>query len=268
MNNTISCAAEPIYSYALGIFLCIGGTISYIPQVYNIIKEKNHKGISEMTLFLLSSGAAALAANSFILNWYRFQCFSMCKSWWLCVANLLSLIQILIGFIMCLPLYLVFMRYKIASSNKRVIYDLRYLLLHLSFVLIMIIVGLAEKIEARNSKDFFMVTAWILGGLVSPVLSSIIWLPQLVKLARSKDPGSLSMLMLVIQTPGNLVIIAFQILYQQSVSTWITYCFIFLEQAAILVLLILYKYRAYKEQKLLESVGILEISSESESVVF
>lgn len=235
-----SCTAEPIYSYVLGIFLCIGGSISYIPQYLSLIKSKQHKGISELSLFILCTGSAALAANSFILNWYKFECYDNCN-FWLCTANLLSLFQIIIGFIMCLPLYLIFIRLKIRSSSKRIIYDLKYVLVHVIFVLVIVIVGLVEKLKNENSQNFFRISAWILGGVISPICNLIVWLPQIVKLFQTKDPGSLSLAMMVIQTPGNLVIIIFQILYHQSITTWITYCVTFVEQLIILIMLIYFK---------------------------
>ena len=170
--NYNTCTVEPVYSYVLGILLCVGGMISYFPQYYSLIKTKQHKGISELSLFILNIGSACLAANSFILNWYKFECYHHC-SFWICGANLLSMFQIMVGWIMVFPLYLIFIRYKIKNSDKRIIYDIIYIFIYIFFILVMIIVGLSEKFKTNNI-SFFKITAWILGGVISPICLSLI----------------------------------------------------------------------------------------------
>ena len=71
-----SCNYQPIYNYILGVVLCIGGIISYAPQYYAIIKTKQSKGISELSLLLLNIGSFCLTTNSFILNWWKFKCYN------------------------------------------------------------------------------------------------------------------------------------------------------------------------------------------------
>lgn len=237
-----TCTVEPVYSYVLGILLCIGGMISYFPQYYSLIKSKQHKGISELSLFILNIGSACLAANAFILNWAKFDCYNQC-SFWICSANLLSLFQIMVGWIMVFPLYLIFLRYKIRNSERRIIYDIIYIFIYILFILTMVIVGLSEKIKSPNSTNFFVVSAWILGGVISPICSCIVWIPQIIKLLQTRTQGNLSLAMFVMQTPGNAIIIVFQILYHQSVTTWATYAVCLIEQATIVGILLYFKWR-------------------------
>jgi uncharacterized protein with PQ loop repeat len=48
-----------------------------------------------------------------------------------------------------------------------------------------------------------------LGG-VSSITSILMWLPQIVYTIRNRDGGSLSLVMLCIQMPGNLAAVYFQ----------------------------------------------------------
>ena len=93
------CITLPVTSYVLGILLCIAGVISYFPQYYSLIKSKQSAGVSESSLLLLNISSACLSINAIILNWYKWECYKKC-SFWICTANLLSLWQILMGWIM------------------------------------------------------------------------------------------------------------------------------------------------------------------------
>lgn len=235
------CKEQPIYTYVLGVILCIGGMISYIPQYYSLIKTKQHKGISEMSLLFLNFGAVCLAANSFILNWWKFTCYTQC-SFWLCSANLLSMFQIMVGWIIVLPLYLIFVRYKMRNSDRKALYDVMYFGIYIIFTLVMVIVGISEKTLNPNSNGFFQISAKVL-GIISAVFSCVVWIPQIVKLIKTKHQGTLSLVMFIMQTPGNAIIIMFQILYDQDWTTWFAYAVTLVEQLIIVIILIVLKCR-------------------------
>ena len=241
------CYVQPIYTYVLGIILGCSGIISYLPQYYNLVKAKHHKGISELSLFLLNLSCVTLAANALILNWWKFKCYqiplSLGCNFWVCSGNLLSVFQIMVSWAMVLPLYFIFIRYKIRHSDRKIIYDISYISIYVIFILVMIIVGMSEKLLVTNNVNFFYIMAWIMGGLLSPVFSSVVWIPQIVKLIMDKDSGGLSLPMFLMQTPGNGVIIAFQIMYGQNWTTWISYVVTLVEQLIIVIILIFYKYK-------------------------
>ena len=109
--NDNTCISEPVFNIVLGSLLCVGGMISYIPQYYSLIKAKQPKGISEMSLVTLCIGSAFLTANAFILNWWKFNCYDNC-SFWLCTSKLLSLFQICVGWIMVI--------YSMDTTNNKV----------------------------------------------------------------------------------------------------------------------------------------------------
>lgn len=255
INNSTnwSCQAEEPYKYVLGILLALGAVVSYIPQIYSLIKSKKHKGISEFSLWILVLGCYSLVYNVLVLNWWKFQCYKSC-SFWICTADLMPVIQITMGFLMAFPLYLTFMRYKIKNSNRKIIHDLGYILIFIVFVLTTFIVSLSEKYIVTNNIGFFHVSAWIAGAIVSPICSCLVWIPQIIHLIRYKDQGSLSLVMFIIQTPGNGVIIVFQLLYHQDWTTWVSYVVTLVEQTIIIIILLILKYNKHKQNKLLDNI--------------
>ena len=254
MFDAVNCTAEPLYSYILGICLCVAGVCSYLPQYYSLIKSGATTGISEMSLLILNIGSATLAANSLILNFPKFDCYENCSAL-LCTGNLLSVIQIFIGWLAVLPLYLIFVRFKIQTSKKRVLSDIRFVLTYMVFIIIMLVFGLVEKMFVNNSTIFFKVAAITL-GVLSAICSCIVWIPQIVKLLQTQEAGSVSLLMFGLQTPGNIMIIILQILYRQNWSTWITYVVLLIEQATIVVILCVFKYREMKNQRLIIATNV------------
>ena len=236
-----------------GIAICLGGIIGYLPQFYNIIKYDSVHGISEVTLVLANIGLMCLTMNSLIYSWsYFFNDFS----------NLLPFISIALSWFMILIYYIIFITYKIQNKHKslsshtsssgtssssdktqkRLLYGLHYAITYLIFTIFVLALSLGEKIQ--GNMKFFIVFADIL-GYTSAILNSLVYLPQIYTLWKNKSSGNLSLLMYVIQTPGNVIIIVFQaFLYSAPISTWITYVIVLLEQSIILFLMIYYTYCA------------------------
>jgi uncharacterized protein with PQ loop repeat len=124
-----------------------------------------------------------------------------------------------------------------------------YGLIYGLFIFIMVIVGVTEENLSSDSRMFFNVSAQIL-GVLSAIASAFVWIPQIYHLLKTKEQGSLSLLMFILQTPGNIMIIIAQLLYRQSWTTWITYVVIFIEQVIIVVILLILKYKQRNTQQL------------------
>ena len=284
-----TCDSEKTITYILGIFLCIGGAVSYLPQYIALIKSKQAKGISELSLLILNIGALCLACNSLILNWWQFECYKFC-GFLLCTGNLLAFYQIFIGWIIVFPLYLIFVYFQYKFNNnynysttelspgvseslelleppnseknlqsqsqsqsrsyKTCFYELSYVITYVIFLIVIILLLTIEKFTYNNVNVLYIV-AYIL-GICSMVCSGIVWIPQIIKLIRYKDEEGLSLTMFLIQTPGSAIIIVFQaILNHQDVTTWISYVFNFTEQLIIVIILIVLMIRKYKQQQTL-----------------
>lgn len=131
----------------------------------------------------------------------------------------------------------------------------------------MVIVGLSEKLSNSDSTSFFKISAWLLGGVISPICSCIVWLPQIIKLIRTRKQGNLSLAMFIMQTPGNAIIIVFQIMYRQSFTTWGTYVVSLIEQGIIVVILTIYKWRDQHQNEMTD-IETGDSESEQEDSLF
>jgi uncharacterized protein with PQ loop repeat len=249
----MSCVVDPVIDYILGIVLCVAGMISYLPQYHSLITSTTEESreISEKSFFILNVGNACLAANSIILNWYKWDCYSHCNRW-LCTAKLLPVLQIVVGWIMVLPLYIIFIRLKVKNNRHRgrhCAFDLAYILTYALVVILILGISLGEKLNSndpaglRDVRGFFTVFSQIL-GVMSALCSCFVWIPQIIKLIKKKKQGSLSLLMFLIQAPGNLVIIFFQaVMFHQNWSTWFAYVITFVEQLIVVILLLYFKWK-------------------------
>jgi len=126
------------------------------------------------------------------------------------------------------------------NSDRKALYDVIYIGIYIIFILVMVIVGVGEKEMNPDSNGFFQISAKGL-GVLSALFSCVVWIPQIVKLIKTKHQGTLSLLMFLMQTPGNAIIIMFQILYKQDWTTWFAYVVTLVEQLIIVIILIILK---------------------------
>lgn len=111
-----------------------------------------------------------------------------------------------------------------------------YVILGICVALLAVIEDL--KYDHTESKNFFIVFAYVL-GIFSAILSSLMWIPQILSLISTKNGTGLSVWMFLVQAPGSLVVVLFQaILYKQSVTTWLAYLINSIEQFVVAGLLI------------------------------
>lgn len=250
-----------------GLGISLGSLVSYLPQFYNIVKYGNVDGISEPSLILMNLGMMCLCMNSLIFSWSYFFCmedishdiysnFSSSSLYYRnlqeesvrnldageCLGNLLPFISIALAWSMVLVYYILFIIYKFKKREKRILSGLHYMFTYVIFLILVIGLALGEKLY--HNEQFFITYANVL-GIASAVLNGLVYLPQIYLLFRLKNSGNVSLLMYIIQTPGNIVIILLHaFLYHSSISTWITYLVVFIEQFIILLLMLYYKYRS------------------------
>lgn len=242
LNET--CSAETLVNQIVGISLGVGGLLSYIPQYWSIFRRGSHKGLSQLTLYTLNLSGAFLVMNALILNWPSFQCYWACPAW-SCTTHLLPVYQIVINWLVVMPLYALFLYYKVRLSEASCLSNSAYLLTYMIVVLVAVSVAFAAKLKHRE--QVLEIMAHILGAL-STILCCVMWLPQIVKLLQTQEAGSLSLAMFLIQTPGSFVIVIFQaVLFRQAVSTWISYAVVGFSQLFITGLLLWYKWRDYRQ---------------------
>jgi uncharacterized protein with PQ loop repeat len=228
----------------VGVLLLFGNILSYLTQVIAIVKKKHVKGISEFSIILLNIGSFCLSLNSVIFNWSKWECFedNGCNFWY-CNAIMLPFYQILMAYLNCSVYYITFIKYKLRNSSdnswKGIVKVLLYMTMYILFVVVVVTISLFEKVYNAGPQQvkFFYVLAEVM-GYVSAVCSAVVWIPQIIELIRIGQRGSVSPLMFILQTPGNVIIIVFQaVFFKQPVSTWISYVITCVEQAIILVII-------------------------------
>ena len=92
-----------IVGIVLGFGLSVGSILTYVPQLYKIIKNKSVQGISEPSLVLMNIGMMCLNMNLVIRSWNYF----FCQSFQF-FSNLLPLINVTISWLMTFIYYIIF----------------------------------------------------------------------------------------------------------------------------------------------------------------
>jgi len=108
-----TCWDEPgLLTLLLGIFLIVGGLVSFIPQYHAIVSRKSSRGLSFVTLGLGLSSSAFSACNVGMLNWWRIQCcWQQPRGTLECAGNNLAFAQLFTGFLWNLIQFILFIHF-------------------------------------------------------------------------------------------------------------------------------------------------------------
>ena len=106
-------------------------------------------------------------------------------------------------------------------------------------------------------------------GIVATCASVLVWAPQIIKTYQVKGPGALSVVMLCLQLPGNLLTVYFQaILHGNSFTTWTPFLVAALQQMILIVMCFFYKIRQIRRTEnveLDEDKALIEESEDEEN---
>jgi len=95
-------------------------------------------------------------------------------------------------------------------------------------------------------------------GISASILVIIHWSPQIWTTFNLKSPGTLSILMLVLQMPGSLVVVFFQaVLNKADWTTWTPYLLTAVQQLILLILCLVY-YLRERNQKTEQDKALLD----------
>ena len=230
------CINLPIYEYIIGIIICIGSIISYIPQYYTLIKTKSSVGLSEFSIILSNMSFFLLSYDSIISNFYRLQCFKTCHMLF-CMGYMMSFIQLLLGWILVSILYILYLKYKIRESRTSTIYNFIYVIIYGICILIITIISLISLYHMNDYIKMFNILTKIV-GIFAGICTFLLWVPQIYLLIRKREIGSLNIYMFLIQIPGNIITIMFQILYKSNWTIWLSYIISVIEQFTVVFLII------------------------------
>ncbi|KAK6466024.1 mannosyltransferase [Scheffersomyces coipomensis] len=227
------------------IFITIGIIVSYLPQYHRIYQKKTSEGLSTNFLLLGSCSAIFTLTNIILVSsTARYCCFSGALSRFNCINSQLNLIQIGIQ-CTCAILILIFVllitRHSLKQDKEefqRIIVVSKFVTLHGILSLIQIVIGLSS-----NKNILYSIAS--VNGLLSTLLTVVKYVPQIHTTYVLKHPGTLSIGMMCIQTPGGFIFTATLFFTKGSHwSSWVSYLVAALMQGALLTLCIYYEYFA------------------------
>lgn len=252
---------------AFSIAITFGIIVSYLPQYRRIYLKRSSEGLSTQFLFLGSSSSIFTFTNIILISTKaRNCCYSGELSGFNCLNSLLNLIQIGIQCtcaVMILVLVLILTKDSLKQDKHeytRIVTVGKLVSVHAMLSLVQIIVGL------YGGKKVLYTIANI-NGLASTLLTIIKYVPQIWTTYNLKHPGTLSIGMMCIQTPGGFVFTATLYFTKGSHwSSWVSYLVAALLQGLLLSLCIYYEYwqNSGVSAEIMERQAIERIVAENE----
>ncbi|KAJ4990367.1 ATP synthase F0 [Stagonosporopsis vannaccii] len=269
-------AHPDIANFSVSVFIVVGILVSYLPQHYKIISRRSSRGLSPLFVLLGTVSGTASIANILTLPESTAD-MACCKEIgrFPCAAALLGIAQIGVQwtcFFFIMMLFLIFFpRAPIpgidqdaedTDASKMPTWKEAVLVLAVSLAFfIFAFIGSVVFVYALPAH----VRAWAnFLGLLATGLAAIQYIPQIITTWRLQEPGSLSVLMMCIQTPGSFVFAAslYARLGKGGWSAWGLFIFTGCLQGCLLAMSLAFLWRDRKEQKRLEQEATANGNSE------
>ncbi|KAG6330156.1 hypothetical protein ID866_8934 [Astraeus odoratus] len=260
---------------ALTAFLVYGLFISYVPQHLRIIRAGTSIGLSPWFLLLGSTSSAAAMLNMITMQWPILRC---CKevSFGKCIEISAGVLQvstqwllftiIMVLFILYYPANLKYVELEINTHDLRPIQRVRSSLksdewrlsvivswavaVHLAFIVfttffLLFTTPLSADPTAPRPRQVELWAAFL--GVSSGVLAAIQYAPQLQRTYALKLVGALSIPMMIIQSPGGIVMaVSIAIRPGTNWTSWIMYIVSAVMQTCLLLMCFAWKMRQRK----------------------
>ncbi|KIJ62104.1 hypothetical protein HYDPIDRAFT_189188 [Hydnomerulius pinastri MD-312] len=257
---------------ALTGFLIYGLIVSYVPQHLRIIRAGTSVGFSPWFLLLGSTSSAAGMLNMITLQWPVIRC---CRevSFGKCIEITAGVFQvgvqwlfftiILVLYMMYYPPNLKYIQLEVDTHDSRPVQHIRTKLKSSEWRLSIIVSwAVAGHLALLIFTTFLLllttppspdpsvphprqITLWATFlGVSSGVLAAIQYAPQLMRTYRLKLVGALSIPMMIIQSPGG-VVMAVSIAMRPGTdwTSWIMYAVSAVMQASLLLMCIIWRMR-------------------------
>jgi cystinosin len=254
---TEQCYFEPTaMNISVALVLMLGTIISYVPQYVAIIKAKSSEGLSFLMMAIGLTGGFLIAVNSGVLKWsYAICCLDLNTLG--CLKNNLATEQLLASLGCVLVLYILYIKYHPMEPTAKISYEKRKKQKKISIIVLIVVAVLSViisvicgilyyNIELRNGT---VKTIGQVLGVAAAISMVIQWTPQIYTTFVNKSQGNLSILMLLLQMPGALLVMFFQaILNKSDISTWLPYAFLFVEQFILVTLCVYFNFQEKKRK--------------------
>lgn len=213
-NSTLNCdVREGRLGESVAFVLILGSILSYVPQYYKIIKHRNVEGISHWTLGLNNMTNFGSFFGAFILDYYLFKC---CHLYGHCFEYVTPFIQLLFVWLCPLVNYIIFIVYFRGFDRKErfEVYGFFafYVVIFLVCFTLTSIVLLFNWYQWKKHAIFFGDSL----NIFSVLLTSFVWIPQMITTFKTNNVGSLSLISLAIQAPGSLTIFIYQVIINKA----------------------------------------------------
>ncbi|KAK2460738.1 hypothetical protein APHAL10511_007208 [Amanita phalloides] len=246
--------------------LCCGLIVSYAPQHYRIISSGTSLGLSPWFLLLGSTSATAGFLNMITLQWHIVKC---CPTLPLgsCLEMSAGIFQIglqwllftiiLVLYMIYYPQELKYEAYGPSNSVQKVLKKrdhwwtsivLAWIVAALFAITLIITIYLLATSPLSPSPDEPLpdrISSWATFlGVSSALLAAVQYAPQLKYTFDIKLVGALSIPMMLIQTPGAiLMILSIALRPGTNWTSWITYAVAGIMQGSLLVMCLVWKVR-------------------------
>lgn len=247
-----------VTNFIFSILITFGIFVSYLPQYHRIYKKKTSEGLSVNFLLLGSCSSIFTFTNIIMISSRaRYCCRVGALTLFNCLNSQLNLLQIGLQCtcaILILVFVLVLTKGSVTQDKEeyaRIVNVGKFVVAHGVVSLIQIIVAFATNRPVLLALAQF-------NGLMLTLLTIIKYVPQILTTYRLKHPGTLSIGMMCIQTPGGFIFTATLFFTKGSHwSSWVSYFVAATLQGSLLLLCIYYEhFSEYKdlERQLVERI--------------
>lgn len=232
-----------VTNFVFLVMITVGIFVSYLPQYHRIYVKRTSEGLSTNFLLLGSCSSIFTATNIILISSTARSC---CRGGYLtafnCLNSQLNLIQISLQSV-CAIMILVLVLILTQNSIKQDPHEYAKNFRVGKFVLAHGVISLIEIIVGFSTNDRILVSIANVNGLMSTLLIFIKYVPQIHTTYKLKHPGTLSVGMMCIQTPGGAIFTATLFFTKGSHwSSWISYVFGVLLQGTLLSMCLYYEY--------------------------
>ncbi|KAG7884859.1 hypothetical protein KL938_001116 [Ogataea parapolymorpha] len=241
------------FGFLIGSLLALGIYVSYIPQHLKIVNRRTSEGLSPLFLLLGSTSGFSSLVNLLLVSSPARKCCLTDLNKFQCIYSQLGLIQVAaqaVGYslILILCAYLTRPPIDVPGSNEEKIgrayrWFLIYVVLNAALAIYFLFFN-ADFNETMAFANF--------SGILSTILATAQYLPQIHTTYTLKHAGTLSMHMMLLQTPGGYLW-SFTLFMQpgSSWSSWLPYFTAANLQLLLLIMCLYYRGRNPEETPLL-----------------
>lgn len=264
---------ESALSIAFGTILATGVFCSYISQHVKIFVRRSATGLSWTMLLIANISSWCALLNVVVINWPSLKCCNIISTTpKQCYELILPILQIGMPSINLIAIYswfLLFFEQKEVSEDvlnvdigrpslrwwrRLVRFTKRYERFSSRVAFLGFIVAFVFCLSLIGGLLIAFHGDWVMFSRVMGALSAITnmfqWTPQIITTLRSKQVGSLSVIMLALQVPGGYLLTYFNLFIAQTdVSTWGPFLLSSTQQLVLLIICIVYTFRDWRKAR-------------------